>query len=277
MGKPSTTIPKKPLRLGSVVFSTSREVSRNIKIYSRLFRCRKDGFDYMGQIKIDLQSFIVKVEVFNKNYFNYFNVSLSNVTLALEKILFTKLLLEKSLPETLKEIAFSFLNNNEVEREQPPNLDLIKDHKVNLEEIFDKLNTKYFKSEIKATIKWGKKVNKKNLTSFRFGSYDPKKKLIRIHPRLQQDFVPISVLELTVYHEMCHQWAPIRRERGMWIAHHPQFKEKEREYSFYNEARSWEKDNWKKLMRPIRKKNIPDKLSAPIEQNVILKVNTLTG
>ena len=27
----------------------------------------------------------------------------------------------------------------------------------------------------------------------------------------------------------------------------------------------------------IRKKNIPDKLSAPIEQNVILKVNTLTG
>jgi len=277
MGKPSTTIPKKPLRLGSVVFSTSREVSRNIKIYSRLFRCRKDGFDYMGQIKIDLQSFIVKVEVFNKNYFNYFNVSLSNVTLALEKILFTKLLLEKSIPEILRETAFSLLKNNEVEREQPPNLDLIKDHKVNLEEIFDKLNTKYFKSEIKATIKWGKKVNKKNLTSFRFGSYDPKKKLIRIHPRLQQDFVPISVLELTVYHEMCHQWAPIRRERGMWIAHHPQFKEKEREYSFYNEARSWEKDNWKKLMRPIRKKNIPDKLSAPIEQNVILKVNTLTG
>ena len=277
MGKPSTTIPKKPLRLGSVVFSTSREVSRNIKIYSRLFRCRKDGFDYMGQIKIDLQSFIVKVEVFNKNYFNYFNVSLSNVTLALEKILFTKLLLEKSIPEILRETAFSLLKNNEVEREQPPNLDLIKDHKVNLEEIFDKLNTKYFKSEIKATIKWGKKVNKKNFTSFRFGSYDPKKKLIRIHPRLQQDFVPISVLELTVYHEMCHQWAPIRRERGMWIAHHPQFKEKEREYSFYNEARSWEKDNWKKLMRPIRKKNIPDKLSAPIEQNVILKVNTLTG
>ena len=277
MGKPSTTIPKKPLRLGSVVFSTSREVSRNIKIYSRLFRCRKDGFDYMGQIKIDLQSFIVKVEVFNKNYFNYFNVSLSNVTLALEKILFTKLLLEKSIPEILRETAFSLLKNNEVEREQPPNLDLIKDQKVNLEEIFDKLNTKYFKSEIKATIKWGKKVNKKNLTSFRFGSYDPKKKLIRIHPRLQQDFVPISVLELTVYHEMCHQWAPIRRERGMWIAHHPQFKEKEREYSFYNEARSWEKDNWKKLMRPIRKKNIPDKLSASIEQNVILKVNTLTG
>ena len=277
MGKPSTTIPKKPLRLGSVVFSTSREVSRNIKIYSRLFRCRKDGFDYMGQIKIDLQSFIVKVEVFNKNYFNYFNVSLSNVTLALEKILFTKLLLEKSLPETLKEIAFSFLNNKEIERKQSPTPDLIKDHKVNLKEIFDKLNAEYFKSEIKANIKWGKKVHKKNLTSFRFGSYDPEKQLIRIHPRLQQDFVPISVVELTVYHEMCHQWVPMKRERGMWIAHHPQFKEKEREYLFYDEARSWEKENWKKLMRPIRKKNIPDKLRASIEQNEILEITTLTG
>ena len=91
MGKPSTIIPKKPLRFGSFVFSPSREVSKNIKVYSRLFRCRKDGFDYMGQIKIDLQNLVVNVEVFNKNYFDYFNVSLNNVTLAVEKILLTKL------------------------------------------------------------------------------------------------------------------------------------------------------------------------------------------
>jgi hypothetical protein len=277
MSKPSNINPQKPLRLGSVVFSPSREVSGNIKVYSRLFRCRKNGFDYMGQIKIDLQNFIVNVEMFNKNYFDYFNSSLNNVTLALEKLLLAKLLLEKNVPEILREIAFSLLKNNGVEKKQLPTLDLIKGHKVNLKKIFDKLNTEYFKSKIKATIKWGKMVHKKNLTSFRFGSYDPEKQLIRIHPRLQQDFVPISVLELTVYHEMCHQWAPMKRERGMWIAHHPQFKEKEREYFFYNEALSWEKKNWKKLMRPIRKKNIPDIGSASIEQNEILKITTLVG
>ena len=72
MGKPSAIIPKKPLRLGSIVFSPSREIRKNIRSYSRLFRCRKDGFDYMGQIKIDLQNFVIKVEVFNKNYFDYF-------------------------------------------------------------------------------------------------------------------------------------------------------------------------------------------------------------
>ena len=117
----------------------------------------------------------------------------------------------------------------------------------------------------------GGKVNKRNLTSFRFGSYDPEKRLIRIHPRLQQGFVPLVVLELTVHHEMCHQWAPMKRERGMWIAHHPQFKEKEREYGFYNEARSWEKENWKKLMGPARK------MSVPIEQTETIEITTLTG
>ena len=37
------------------------------------------------------------------------------------------------------------------------------------------------------------------------------------------------------------------------------------------------KKNWKKLMRPIRKKNIPDKSRASIEQNEILEITTLTG
>ena len=62
----------------------------------------------MGQIKIDFQNFVIKVEVFNKNYFDYFNSSLNNVTHALKKLLFTKLLLEKSIPEILRETAFSF-------------------------------------------------------------------------------------------------------------------------------------------------------------------------
>jgi len=122
-----------------------------------------------------------------------------------------------------------------------------------------------------------KKVNKKNLTSFRFGSYDPEKKLIRIHPRLQQYFVPLSVLELTVYHEMCHQWAPMKRKKGMWVAHHPQFKRKEREYCFYDEALSWEKKNWKKLMGPTSKKNIKNKTDSPIKQNGTLEITTLAG
>jgi hypothetical protein len=57
----------------------------------------------------------------------------------------------------------------------------------------------------------------------------------------------------------------------MWIAHHPQFKKKEREYRFYGEARSWEKENWKKLMGPASKTNVP------IEQTKTIEIITLTG
>jgi hypothetical protein len=276
MGGPSATVSKNHPRPGSIVFSTSREITENTQVYSRLFRCRKNKFDFIGQIKINLQEIAANVEVFNTNYFDFFDTPLKNVTLVLKNTLFTKLLSEKNLPERLREAILSLLNKKDAKKKSSA-LDFINGRKVNLKEIFDKLNTEYFESKITASIEWGKKVNKKNLTSFRFGSYDPEKKLIRIHPRLQQYFVPLSVLELTVYHEMCHQWAPMKRKKGMWVAHHPQFKRKEREYCFYDEALSWEKKNWKKLMGPTSKKNIKNKTDSPIKQNGTLEITTLAG
>jgi hypothetical protein len=277
MGKPSTTaISQNPPKLGNIVFNPFLEISKNLPTYSRVFRCRKNGFDFMGQIKVNLQEITVNLEVFNTNYFDYFDIPLKNVKTLLKNILLKKLLSEKNLPERLRGVVFSLVNNK-AERKNFSTLDLISDSEVSLKEIFDKLNNEYFGSKIKASIEWGKKVHKKNLTSFRFGSYDPEKQLIRIHPRLQQYFVPMSVLELTVYHEMCHQWAPMIRKRGMWIAHHPQFKEKEREYRFYDEAHSWEKKNWKKLMGPANRKNIETDIDLPIEHNETLEIVTLTG
>ena len=271
MRKPPVITSENSPRPGSIIFGPSRGIRKNMRVYSRIFRCRKDGFDFMGQIKIDLQETVVNVEVFNENYFDCFDTSPKNIISVLKKTLLTKLLSEKKLPASSREAISSLSSKGKTKNKHPSTLDLINDYKVNLKEIFDKLNTEYFGSKIKANIEWGKKVHKKNLTSFRFGSYDPEKRLIRIHPRLQQGFVPLSVLELTVHHEMCHQWAPMKRERGMWIAHHQQFKGKEREYRFYNEARSWEKENWKKLMGPASKTN------APIEQTKTIKITTLTG
>jgi len=277
MGKSSAIISKNPIRIGSIVFSPSQEISKSMPIYSRLFRCRKNGFDFIGQIKINLQEISTNIEIFNTSYFDYFDTPLKEANLALENTLFTKLVSEKNLPERLREVVFSLLKNKVVNSKESSTLDLINNRKICLKEIFDKLNTEYFKPKIKANIEWGKKVHKKNLTSFRFGSYDPAKQLIRIHPRLEQNFVPISVLELTVYHEMCHQWAPIKRKKRMWIAHHPQFKKKEKEYRLYDEARSWEKENWKKLMEPNTIENIKNKTDACNEPNESLEITTLAG
>ena len=229
----------------------------------------------MGQLKIDFQNLAVTVEVFNASYFDYFDAPMKNVVPILEKTLLIKLISERNLSKRLRETVCSLLNKDKVKSESSSKPELINGRKIDLKELFDQLNTEYFKNEVKADIEWGKKSNKRNLASFRFGSYDPEKKLIRIHPRLQQSFVPRSVLELTVYHEMCHQWAPMKRKKGMWVAHHPQFKEKEQEYRFYEEARSWEKENWKKLMRSTDKKNFKSEADTPIKVNETLEVTTL--
>ena len=83
-----------------------------MQVYSRIFRCRKDGFDFMGQIKIDLQETVVNVEVFNENYFDCFDTSPKNIISVLEKTLLTKLLSEKNLPASSRE-AISSLSSKE--------------------------------------------------------------------------------------------------------------------------------------------------------------------
>ncbi len=273
---PASIIENSP-KPGTIVFGPARESAGEARVYSRLFRCRKDGFDYVGQVKIDSQLLALKMEVFNASYFECFDVSREEVATALEKKLLVKLLPDKSLAEGFKETVRALLNGDEAESDSSPEPELTGDGKIDLKETFDRLNAEYFSDKIKADVEWGKKVNKKNLTSFRFGSYDPAKKLIRIHPRLDQDFVPRSVLELTVYHEMCHQSAPMKRKKGMWMAHHPEFKEKEREYRHYEEARAWEKANWKKLMGPAGNKSRKNKAEASPETPDIEEITTLAG
>ena len=71
-----------------------------------------------------------------------------------------------------------------------------------------------------------------------------------MHPRLKQSLVPIYVLEFTLYHEMCHQFAPSYKRNGSWQSHHSEFRKKEKEYKNFKDARNWEKNNWHKLLLP---------------------------
>ena len=277
MKKTSTLAVGNFLRLGTIVIGPARENTENQQTYSRLFKCRKNGFDFMGQIKLDFQGFKTNLEIFNLSYFECFDACKDEVGLTLEKKLLLKLLSDKSLSEDFKETVQIFLDiwgvENSINQESKTSVN----GKIGLQEMFDRLNAEYFEDKIKADVAWGKKMNKKNLTSFRFGSYDPEKKLIRIHPRLQQDFVPRSVLELTIYHEMCHQWAPMKRKKGMWVAHHPQFQEKERQYCFYEEARAWEKKNWKKLMRSVCKKKSKSNIDTLVTVQDSAEITKLAG
>jgi predicted SprT family Zn-dependent metalloprotease len=204
------------------------------------------------------------VEIFNENYYSHFEDEKNVVLESLTTTVLGRLL--KEVGSEFKNLIRSFLAVKVQPQVEVLPVEELKgnQNRFDLKEIFDRLNAEYFDSKIQAGIGWGRDSKKKNRSAFRFGSYDRAKKLIRIHPRLNQEFVPFPVVELTVYHEMCHQWVPSVKRNGVWRDHHADFKKKEREYRFYQEARSWEKQNWKKFLNPIAKKKYSPPAKVPV-------------
>ena len=218
---------------------------------TRMFILKKNGMEYVGQLRVSPDDPIVKIEVFNENYFDEFEQPKPTVLENLTQKVLSKVKKENGTPESVKELIKDFTENRELEDIEAGLIEpLLQEDERDIEVMFDRLNREYFDGKIKATIKWGRDVKTQNKSGFRYGSYDENKKNIRIHPRLKQDFVPIYVLELTVYHEMCHQFAPSYKKNGSWQSHHPEFKKKEKEYRNFKDARNWEKNNWHKLLLP---------------------------
>jgi predicted SprT family Zn-dependent metalloprotease len=238
----------KTLNLGTLTLGKCRFDGGNSASLSWMFTLKKNGMKYVGQVRIRPESPTVRVEVFNDNYFEEFEQSETAVLNNLSGKVLGRLLKVKELPEVTKAPILEYIENQESESEDV--VAPIADDERDLDTIFERLNQEYFKGKIQAKIKWGRDVKSRNKSGFRYGSYDEGKKIIRIHPRLKQGFVPQCVLELTVYHEMCHQFVPSYKKNGSWQSHHPEFKKKEREFKGFKDARNWEKHNWHRLLLP---------------------------
>ena len=238
----------KTLNFGTISLGKCRLDAGVPAALSRMFTLKKNGMDYVGQVRVRLVSPAVRIEVFNKSYFEEFDQSeaavLSNLTV---KVL-GRLLKDKELPEAVKTQILEYIEDQEPVSEEE--IVPIAVDERDLHKIFERLNQEYFDDKVQAKIMWGRDVKSRNKSGFRYGSYDEGKKLIRIHPRLKQDFVPQCVLELTIYHEMCHQFVPSYKKNGTWQSHHPEFKRKEREFKHFKDARNWEKHNWHRLLLP---------------------------
>ena len=245
----------KSLSLGALSLGASRKEAQDNLV--RMFTLKKNGMEYVGQLRISPEEPIVKIEVFNKNYFEDFEQPESTVLENLTQKVLDKLKKESEVSDSIKAFIKGFNEPQELESNQTEiSKQILEEGDRNINAIFDRLNDEYFNGKIKANIKWGRDVKTKNKTGFRYGSYDENKKLIRVHPRLKQDFVPVHVLELTIYHEMCHQFAPSYKKNGSWQSHHPEFKKKEKEYKNFKEARNWEKNNWHKLLLPANEESV---------------------
>ncbi len=118
-----------------------------------------------------------------------------------------------------------------------------------LKVIFDQLNHSYFDGEVSCRITWGRHVRRgKARRSIKVGSYTLEDDIIRIHPGLDQEWVPDYYLQWVVYHEMLHAMHPIRVVNGRRRFHTSAFSRDERRFSHFHEAVAWEKQNLPALL-----------------------------
>jgi len=131
-----------------------------------------------------------------------------------------------------------------------------KGKNYNLKKIWNKLNKEYFDNRLKGKIGWGRKVFSKRKTSITFGSYHPAETLIRIHPILDTELVPLFYLESIVHHEMVHQYLHlVEEESKKGVMHSPHFKTLEKKFKYYELSQAWEKSHLIKLLKYRPAKN----------------------
>ncbi|MBI3118894.1 MAG: hypothetical protein HYZ00_09425 [Candidatus Hydrogenedentes bacterium] len=105
---------------------------------------------------------------------------------------------------------------------------------------FNQLNADYFEGKISARITWGRMQKLRRRYSIRFGSYSPPEDLIRMHPLLDQEFVPEFFVRYIVFHEMLHAHLGIEElASGRRAIHPPAFKRLEKSYPDYQRALAW--------------------------------------
>jgi hypothetical protein len=121
----------------------------------------------------------------------------------------------------------------------------------NLRTIFNKLNAKHFRNRLRGyTIHWMRRRRLRPKDSIVFGTIQEEDRLIRIHPLLDQRFVPAWFVEYVVFHEMLHAVVPDRYDdQGRRLVHHEGFTALERQYRGFRRAKTWEVENLARFLR----------------------------
>ena len=118
-----------------------------------------------------------------------------------------------------------------------------------LSAIYDYLNETYFERKVDAQITWSNAQRKRRRTSINMGTYSDELRLIRIHPALDQAWVPRFFVEAVVFHEMLHQIHDVKDEGGRRCIHSAEFRRDERRFPRFADAQRWERKNLSRLLR----------------------------
>ena len=123
-----------------------------------------------------------------------------------------------------------------------------------LARIYAAVNTTDFDGAVDCPITWGKLPTVRRRRSIRLGSYVPEYHLIRIHPLLDQPFVPEWFVAFIVFHEMLHAHLGIETTpSGRRRIHSPAFVARERAHPNFARATAWLDNpaNLKRLLGPV--------------------------
>jgi hypothetical protein len=114
---------------------------------------------------------------------------------------------------------------------------------------FGELNAAYFGRRLSCQITWGRRVGRgRSRRSIKIGSYSLEENLIRIHPGLDQHWIPPTYVKWILYHEMLHALHPAPLVNGRHHFHTPAFAAAERQFEEYAAAREWERRNLPALL-----------------------------
>jgi SprT-like family protein len=128
---------------------------------------------------------------------------------------------------------------------------------LDLRELRDELNERYFDGRLKVEITWGKGGGgaartcrgRARKSTIQLGSYSYEDKLIRIHRALDQPHVPRYVVEAVVYHELLHAAIPPVVQNGRRHVHTPEFRRRERLFRNLQRAEKWVEEHLPELLK----------------------------
>jgi len=125
-----------------------------------------------------------------------------------------------------------------------------------LDAILADLRARYFPNCAEVRVRWGRWSGRARPRSMRFGAYLPDSRLIRIHPALDQAFVPGYFVEFIVYHELLHHLIPPVRVNGRYQIHSRTFRQRERAFPAYAEAMAWRQQSLRRLLQSNSRRQV---------------------
>jgi predicted metal-dependent hydrolase len=106
---------------------------------------------------------------------------------------------------------------------------------VDLEELFDRLNDRYFAGTLdKPRLSWSARKSR-----FVLGRYDATRHTIFVSRLFDAPSIPAYVVEYVMFHEMLHVKHQSRVRDSRIIVHTPEFKVEERSFPHFQEAKLW--------------------------------------